>query len=389
MHIIIFSTICILLSCTTPQLRGERSISFRTNNTNGKPSVSQSELQDDIQRFTSVLISRIVQTMEDIQNDKPANLQEEITRRTLLYLSNAFDIVTGSDPAVSLLDMIVFVRLNREVIHDYLIPEVYGDAGKTLLNDFLKSEEELWDIAAKVMTDEQKRKLIAVIEQWRKENPEQIRVESVRINDFSVLTGSAALERTQQARGLLSSVKSAVVSVDQALLIAEQALYLGQRMPFLLRMHVRLGVMELLTVMESQSTNVEALIDASQGIRPLLHDASMLVDRVIVSADEAKKLLMEVQPLIAYLQEENVDPEDLKQILSASNSLVEKVSYILNDLQKIAEQNTTDPVTYTAKRIDLLTRRIVLYLIVLGVAWALLGWGGYIIVRILKKQGKI
>src|SRR5262249_7246549 len=148
---------------------------------------------------------------------------------------------------VNLLDMLVFVRLSREVVEEYWVPEVYGTGGEELQHAYRKSEEELWTIADKVMDEPKKRDLMELIDQWRSANPGQNRVEGLRLGDFAAAAGEAARARAARAKGLLSSVRSATQAADQALLLAERARFLVHRMPFLIRLQTRLAAREILS----------------------------------------------------------------------------------------------------------------------------------------------
>ena len=49
-----------------------------------------------------------------------------------------------------------------------------------------------------------------------------------------------------EASGLLAGVKQAVQSADQARLLAERALFAAQRLPFLLRMQIRVATQQVM-----------------------------------------------------------------------------------------------------------------------------------------------
>jgi hypothetical protein len=210
------------------------------------------ELQQDVERHASQLTERVTQALEPLELSSDAAISDTALRHNLLCASAAVDIATGPFPNVNLLDMIVFVRLSREVVEEYWVPKVYGTGGEGLQEAYRKSEEELWSIADKVMDEPRKRDLMDLIDQWRIANPGQLRVEGIRLGDFSAAAGEAARARAARAKGLLSSVRSATQAADQAFLLAERARFLVHRMPFLVRLQVRLAAREIVSDTVSQ-----------------------------------------------------------------------------------------------------------------------------------------
>ncbi len=203
------------------------------------------ELQQELQRFVTQFTDRITQATATLERSLRPSIRDEALEKNLLYVSSAMEIATGPTAEINLLDMIVFVRLSRTVLERHWIPELYGEEGADLVEVFARSERELWSVAERAMSPEQREQLAALIEAWLAENRAQVRVEGVRLADFSAAAGAAS-ERALQARGLLSSVKKATQAANLALLLSERVLFLFNRMPFLWRLQARLGAREML-----------------------------------------------------------------------------------------------------------------------------------------------
>jgi hypothetical protein len=230
----------------------------------------QAELQQDIERFTALFIERIAQAMEELEESDRPLVRTPALRKHILYASSALDIVSGSLPEVDLLDMLVFVRLSRVVLEEHWIPELYGDEGRDLVEAFQRSESELWQIADKLMNESQKRDLMALIDDWRAENPKQVRVEGIRLLDFSQRAGKVATERDKQTQGLLSSVKLATRTADQALLLGERAMFLIHRLPSVMRLQARLACREIVADVVTPLVHGRTWADASERTGALL-----------------------------------------------------------------------------------------------------------------------
>jgi hypothetical protein len=208
--------------------------------------LSERELQQWLQRFTTQFTDRIIQATEVLEQSSNPGIRDQALRKTLLYFSSALEIATGPFPAIDLLDMIVFVRLSRASLEEHWVPTLYAAEGVEMVEVFAKSEQDLWEMAGVALGTEQRDQLMRLIDDWRAENPRQVRVEGIRLSDFSTAAGNVAAARAAQAKGLLSSVKTATQTANQALHLSERGLFLLHRLPFLWRLQVRLAARELL-----------------------------------------------------------------------------------------------------------------------------------------------
>jgi hypothetical protein len=226
------------------------------------------ELQQEIERFTTQFTDRVTQAMDTLaQSDRP-DVRQEALRKNLLYQSSAVEIATGQFPVVNLLDMIVFVRLCRAVLERHWIPTLYGEAGRPVLDAFTWADEDLDRTAARTLEPAQREQLAELVSSWLNDNPDQTRVEGIRLSDFASAAGSQA-GRAKQAGGLLAGVRSATQTANQALLLSERALFLVQRLPFLWRMHARLAGQEMIgdalfLITEGPQAPVPRLKDGAQ-----------------------------------------------------------------------------------------------------------------------------
>jgi hypothetical protein len=211
-------------------------------------------LHQELQRFATQFCDRITQATEALERASPPEVRDEVLRKNLLYVSAAMEIAAGPFAEVGLLDMAVFVHLCRAVLERHWIPDLYGGHGHDLAEVFARSERELDELAERVLSPEQRLELSSLIDAWIAENPDQRRVEGIRLTDFAATAGSAAAERVLVARGLLASVKSATQAAQQSLLLAERGLFLFHRLPFLWRLQARLGAREMLADALAQLT---------------------------------------------------------------------------------------------------------------------------------------
>lgn len=208
--------------------------------------IPELELQQELQRFAMRFVDRITQSAETLQSSPRAAVRDEALRKNLLYASAAMEIATGVSARVNLLDMFVFLHLSRRVLESHWIPRLYGDEGAELDDAFTRAEQELAGIVTRAVGERGFARLTNLVDAWLAENPAAIRVEGIRLGDFAATAGTAAADRALEARGLLSGVKVATEAANQAMVVAERALFLLHRMPFLWRLQMRVAMRDTL-----------------------------------------------------------------------------------------------------------------------------------------------
>jgi hypothetical protein len=233
--------------------------------------MDEHELTQELQRFTTRFTDRVAQAAEVLERSPSARVRDEALRKTLGYVSSAIEIAAGPYPEIDLLDMVVFVHLCRTVLDKHWIPTVYAQEGYELSEAFAKSETELSDIADRALDPRRRQHLANIVDEWLADNPGQVRVEGMRLSDFASGAARAANDRMLEAKGLLSSVKTATEAANAAMQLVERALFLVHRMPSVLRLQARLAAREIL----SDSINQVAGGPESP-LRKLAHGAGKL-----------------------------------------------------------------------------------------------------------------
>lgn len=284
--------------------------------------VTQAEIQQSVQRFAGDLMERITEGGAALAGTT-GKTRRATLRQILVYCATVLEIATEPIPELALLDMNVFLALSGDVLRRHWIPDVFGDAGKPLLGAFDRAADELRGINARVLKPEIQAQLTRLIEEWERDNPERVRIESVRLQDFLGGNGKTARQRANETRTLLGEVKASIKAVDDALLLADRAMFLAQREPFLIRLQARLGVSEIV--------------------------------------------------------------DDSLTELSALNALLKRARALLEQLRVTMATGLPDAALLVERRVDHFVRRCVLYLAALGAVWSLLFWGGYCVAKRLTR----
>jgi hypothetical protein len=208
--------------------------------------MDEHELIQELQRFTTRFTDRIAQATEVLEHSPSQQVRDEALRKTLRYVSSAIEITTGPYAEIDLLDMVVFVHLCRTVLDKHWIPTLYAEQGRELSDAFAKSEAEISDIADRALGASRSEHLASLVDAWLADNPTQVRVEGIRLADFASGAARAAADRMLEAKGILSSVKTATEAANEAMRLVERALFLLHRMPSVWRFQARLAAREIL-----------------------------------------------------------------------------------------------------------------------------------------------
>jgi hypothetical protein len=147
--------------------------------------------------------------------------------------------------------------------------------------------EDIWHIARKVLSGPEEQQLRRIIQRWKAQNPDQVRVASVRLSEFANPQAAGFNTLDGEAGGLLAGLKQAVQSADQVRLLAERALFAVQRLPFLLRMHLRVGSQLLMDDVRTEV--VPAVAAARRATKGLLVVSGLLGLGLLVLVPMARR----------------------------------------------------------------------------------------------------
>jgi hypothetical protein len=306
--------------------------------------VTQIELQETLQRFCDAFLTRISEGTRNLDKIRSPELRYSAMFQTLLYASSALEIATEPMPEIALLDMLVFITLNRETVESYWIPKVFGANGQSFSDAFNRSEPEIWAISDRVMTAAQQAKVKELIEEWRHKHPEQYRVETVRLSDFAQVVGKVAKSEESESGGILGSVAAVVERADQALLMTNRGLYLAQRMPFLFRLQGRVLATEVFRDL---------------GASFPLAEAGSLAEKTGAAAAKGTGLAKSLYPLIP-------PPGELARALASTDRITDKTLRLVSALENAGP----------AERLERLARTLLIYVLILAVGLSLVLWGG-------------
>lgn len=333
---------------------------------------SEIELQEELQRFTTQFLERMSQATIQIYDSNDPRVRSLAAHQSLRYASSALDIATGPRPELNLLDMMTFIRLSRGTVKDYWIPKFYGAKGKDLLTAFDDAERDISVIANGRMTTEQMATVDRLLQNWRNENPDLILVEGVRLTDFAHHAGKLESERSEEIGGLISGIKGAVSTADQAFLLANRAIFLGQRMPSLLRLQTRIGAQEILSdTMKQLSTTGDFATESSA----LAQELSAVLMQLNEALRQAGPLMKEYRQHFPYNPNSTLD-----QKLTTANMTVVEMRKLLEDLNNLSPEAVQKGVQEVRQQIKEMIWELTKAIAILGVILIGFWWLGYYLV---------
>ena len=275
--------------------------------------MTREELEDHVRRFADRYFTRIALATNAVR-DHPATSAEHKRLmhdwRTVSHTA-IVDVAIGANAVTNLLDMMVLTRLSRLVVGSYWIPEVFGeDIGAEFHQTFIDLEDDIWTVADDVLTAQQQEELIFLVDEWHRENPEQIYPWYVRLSNFSGQR-AASLAAVQKSGGMLKEVARAREAAEEIQAFGERVLFYLQRAPMLTSNEFESGVTSILSGPEFSKmlndsdrfvTSVERLVEAIVSLpEGRIAAVDQLMDRVGEERQAMFKDLAETEPGVRKL----------------------------------------------------------------------------------------
>ena len=332
-------------------------------------SVTRAQLQATLMDFADRFASIVAKYASDFENEITSPQARLTASRLRFYpLASAFEIASGPDPGVALLDMVVLVTLGRIVWEEHWRPLVFGDPAEVMVKDFQKLEADIWSIAERVLTQEEEEELRALILEWRQKNPEEIGVSFIRFNDFGKLQPDSALVRASRAGGFFADVAEAARATDEIRLLGDRAMYMVSRMQVLSSLQVNLAYAEV----ASQPEVVQALSDTTRFVDISNRLAALMEQLPAQAAMERsaaiKQLVGELSKERKNLMEDFFSEEkrlkglfaEVQQMLQMGNELAKRISTTVSSVDQLTARFDVGSRQESAKPFDIREYRQIL-----------------------------
>jgi hypothetical protein len=252
--------------------------------TSDKYLITARELSENIINYAKNYIVTVEQAYDKlaVQADTPQS-RFAVQERKIQDITAVFDIATGPDPKVSLLDMVVVVSLGRASLEHYWIPRYFDNKADKLLQTVRKLEKDVWDLSARVLTPEHQQDLRALIQDWHKNNPDLYVTFHVRFSDLATLDRDTSLTDQQKSGGLLPEIQDFKVSVEEMNSILQQLLLTLRVLPTAARWEGELAFYGMATQpeFEQMQSLTERITDSSVRLANTLDNAESSGERLM------------------------------------------------------------------------------------------------------------
>lgn len=306
---------------------------------------NQAQLQAIVMDFSDVYVMFTWQAFDEIrQATTDHQLKAQAQYLKVFTTSNAMTIAAGRNAAENLLDMLVFVSLNRHALETYWAPKVFAPAGRSLVKTHLKLEQDIWKTADRVLSKDQQKKLRSLIDRWIAANPDQNYTAAIRFSDFNELHGGG-VSGSAEARSLLADVEKAVAVAEKGLLVSERVLFLAERTPRMMTMQTEL-------VLDQVAARPDAEL-----LRTNLTKFTVASDRVSLAVADLPQKLSEERKAALDHAFDHIGAER-KQLLADLERQEARLRGVLDDVRKLLDRAIplTDKVNTTVHSADTLYR---------------------------------
>ena len=202
--------------------------------------VRPGELDELTRAFADRYVGLLSSTCDALKKDNPDVVQRREAQELMLNCAtNVYDIASNADAFTRMLDLVVVTNLVAGVwVEDGRAREIFGDRADVLIRALEHGQAESRALAVRVLRPEQLEVLDTLMLDWRHENPDMVRMASVRFSNFAIGRGQSSTAKVLEARGWFANVGTAGRSVDEARLLTERMFYMLKRQPTLLRWEV-------------------------------------------------------------------------------------------------------------------------------------------------------
>jgi len=164
------------------------------------------------------------------------------------------DIVSGNDPYAQVFDLVVSVTLQSMVLIDENSAEkAFGDRAPVLIKAIRTMRVEAWELAAKVLTQDQLELLNYIILEWRRIHPGVEQVAFVKFDNFAGARSAGLLAELKSGAGFLSPLTVANQVARDWGRLTERAFWYSKRAPNIAAIQAEGAVNEILSTPEFNS----------------------------------------------------------------------------------------------------------------------------------------
>lgn len=301
------------------------------------------ELQQQMMRFADQFAAGLVASADQLRRGTNTLDRVELEKWKLTHVGDILAIASGQNALANLLDMLVFTTMARTAVEEYWLPKVYGDSARATLETCRDAELKIWRLADPVLKPGQADELRQAVRNAyaHRGNPEMLsNLRAVGLAEEIGKNNQAS--RTTQPTSVfgllqidpLAGLDPAAREIAETRLFAERALYIAQRMPWVLRWQTELLSYQLFATPEATQvlTNLDRFGDSAGAFTRLAEQLPALLSdqREAAIKQIFQGLAVERTNLIANLAADEMKLRgtlaELRQTLEAGSEMAKSVN---------------------------------------------------------------
>jgi hypothetical protein len=296
--------------------------------------VDLAALQTQVHRYADEFISRNVFAIEEYARLAGTDeARSQADRWKLAVATSGVSLATGPNPIAGVIDLAAISTLIRSVLEDHWVKTEQGAAFQPWLDASRHVEDDAWKLVDGILDQKQQAELRQSIRDWQEANPGARLGFFARPQDFTGVLHEASRQKKEKG-GLItllgldpvSGLDPAVREVTQTRLFAERAMFMIQRLPFMLRGHVEFLVDEVTSrpKVEQAMSDVSRLTESADRISRATESASQ------TAAQLPDRITAEREAILAALETQEGKLRELSAEIGRTVGAIEKMSGSLN-----------------------------------------------------------
>ncbi|MEO8427012.1 MAG: hypothetical protein ABI651_07870 [Verrucomicrobiota bacterium] len=235
--------------------RAKSARAFKKSLVGGQRQVSIQDLDQLTYGYADRYYMVISSAVDALKRGNPDPVQRRMAHQIKLNgVLSMNDIVSGNDPYSQIFDLVVAVTLESMLLIDENRAEqAFGDRAPGLIKAIRTMRLEAWELAAKVLTQDQLELLDYIILEWRRTHPEIEQVAFVKFDNFAGARAAKLLTELKTGGGFLAPLSEASQVLKDWGRLTERAFWYSKRAPNIAAIQAEGAVNEILSTPEIAS----------------------------------------------------------------------------------------------------------------------------------------
>lgn len=277
----------------------------------------------------------ISDAIDTIKRSNPDPIQRRMAHQMKINgVLSMNDIVSANDPYSQVFDLVVSVTLQSILLIDEDGAEkTFGDRAPILIKAIRTMRVEAWELAAKVLTQDQLEQLDYLILEWRRTHPDVEQVAFVKFDNFAGARSAGLLAELKSGGGFLAPVSQVGQVLKDWGRLTERAFWYSKRAPNVAAIQAEGAVNEILATPEVNSMLITAdrLGKTAEAIpQTLVAERKALFAEVDARQTLLTNTLGDVRHIVA-------DADSLGLTISLLTTNLQQTLIVLGDTLKVAD----------------------------------------------------